>query len=456
MGTTAGLNQTASDAPTKAGAVTPGADTAPAGALEAERSDIARLPPGVVRQGLRLSIIEGALANVHISLTAGAFLTGFALLLGANAFVLGLIGALPYIGQLFQFAGAYLEARFGERRRLTFWTALTSRGLWGLLAVLPFLDGLGAGRLPVFLVVLALSQVLISIAGNAWTSWMSDLVPPRERGRYFGVRNTVGSVTAMASTWLAGYVLDHYRASGDQRVGYLVVFGVAVVCAMAAAAVLARQPEPPMLTSRSLRLAELFGTPLRQPRFRAFALASTGWALVTGIASPFFSAYGLQSLRLSFATLALTGVVTAAVALITQPVIGRLQDRFGNERVLVASVIGVVLLPWGWILSTPGFLLPLWLTAIFSGVFWPGITQGLINMLMDRASPTGRGAYVATYGAITGAGTFVAGVVGGTCATLLGATIIHLGPIRLDHYAILFALSSLGRAIMAVVFARKV
>jgi len=114
-----------------------------------------------------------------------------------------------------------------------------------------------------------------------------------------------------------------------------------------------------------------------------------------------------------------------------------------------------VLLPWGWVCSTPSFLLPLWLTAIFSGVFWPGITQGLLNLLMDRAPVEGRGAYLAAHGTLTGLGALCASLLGGALATGLGSGVLQIGPLALGHYALLFALSSLGRAAMAVVFARR-
>jgi MFS family permease len=388
-----------------------------------DRSPGAALAPSAVQRGLRLSIVEFALTNIHINTTIGVFLTGFALLLGAGDFELGLISALPFAGQLFQFAGAYLEGRLGERKRLVLLTAVAGRSLWAIVAALPFLDVLGSARLPIFLLVLAIAQALLGIASNAWMSWMSDLVPPRQRGRFFGVRNTVGSLTAIASAWLAGRALDHYRGSGDEALGYALIFGVAVVCAVAGAVVLSRQPEPPMRRHERLRVAALFSAPLRHRRFRTLILAATGWALVTGISTPFFNAYGLQDLRLSFATLAIMGAVTSGTALITQPLIGRLQDRYGDKRVLIGSIAGVVLLPWGWILSTPTFLAPLWLNAVLSGVFWPGIMQGLVNLQMDRAPAENRGAYVAAYGAITGVGTLAASLLGGAIAATLGAAL---------------------------------
>src|SRR5689334_12226997 len=118
---------------------------------ESSRTQTAALPPSAVQRGLRLSIVEGALSNIHISVTTSAFLTGFALLLGAGDFELGLIAALPFVGQLLQFVGAYLEERLGERRRLVAVTAGLSRSLWAVVAALPFLSALGGARLPIFL-----------------------------------------------------------------------------------------------------------------------------------------------------------------------------------------------------------------------------------------------------------------------------------------------------------------
>jgi MFS family permease len=413
------------------------------------------LPPAVVRRGLRLSIVEGALSNIHVNVCAGAFLTGFALMLGAGDFELGVIAALPFLGQLFQFVGAYLEERLGERRRMTVISCGISRSLWALLAALPFLLVLGPARLPIFLLILAVSQALIGITANAWTSWMSDLVPPRQRGRYFGMRNTICSITAMASSWLAGRALDQYRGTSAEPFGYALIFGVATICALAGVLVLRYQPEPPMRRTARLSVRTLLSAPLRHAEFRAMSLSAAGWAMVTGIAAPFFNAHGIQNLHLSFATLALFTIATSGAALVSQPLVGRLQDRYGDKAVLVGSVIGVILLPLGWVFATPTFWLPLWLNAIGAGIFWPGITQGQMNMLMDRAPAEGRGAYVASYGAMTGLGTFVASLLGGAIASGLGDTLVHLGPLVLNNYTILMVASSLGRAAMALVFARR-
>lgn len=414
------------------------------------------LSPAEMRRGMRISVIEGAVANIHITITGAiggsVFLTGFALLLGADHFQLGLMGALPFIGQLFQFVGAYLEERIGNRRALTLYGALAGRLIWLILLFLPFLSFLEGVHLTIFLIGLACSYALNGIAGNAWLSWMSDLVPPQRRGSYFGLRNTVATLTAMAATFLAGHILDALHAQGREALGYALIFGIAVLAALGAAVLIARQPEPPLSAKRRIDLAELFGAPLRDARFRNFLLAGTGWTFVTGVAIPFFDAYGLSVLRLDFSTLALAAIVTSTVSLAFGPLVGRLQDRYGDRVVLVACVLGTVPLPWGWILSTPTNITPLWLTAIFAGVFWPGLNQGLANALMERAPVNCRGAAMAAYSAMTGLGTLTAGLLGGALATLVANVQITLGPVTIVGLAVLFVLTSIGRLAMAWVF----
>lgn len=425
-------------------------------ATQAQPAPHASLAPSEVRQALKVSAIEGAVATVHIAITGAIggsiFLTGFALLLGANSFQLGVLGALPFIGQLFQFVGAYLEERIGNRKALVLYAALAGRLVWALLLALPFLGFLQGSQILIFFVGLACSYALNGIAGNAWLSWMSDLVPARQRGSYFGVRNTVAAVAAMAATYLAGQALDSATARGQEAIGYALIFGVAVLAALGSAALIARQAEPPLQPKARTSVRELFGAPLRDRPFRSFVFACVGWALVTGIAAPFFNAYGLSTLKMSYATLGLQAVVTSAVSLIFGPLAGRLQDMYGDRRVLVGCIIGTIMLPWGWVLATPDNLTPVWLTAIFSGVFWPGLNQSIANLLMERAPAEHRGASMAAHSAFFGVGTLIAGLAGGALATAIAGSLIVIGPLTIVGLAALFALSSLGRAAMAIVF----
>lgn len=137
--------------------------------------------------------------------------------------------------------------------------------------------------------VLTLQYAAEAFTGVAWTSWMSDLVPARLRGRYFGRRgfipNALGAVTAA----LAGWIIS--RASPD---------AVPVFCALIAAGIgfwlvslyfLSRQPEPAPARSFEGSFLEQIARPLRHEGFRRFLTYGAVWNLAVQLAAPFFAVY---------------------------------------------------------------------------------------------------------------------------------------------------------------------
>ena len=65
----------------------------------------------------RNSFTDGIFANMFATLTGGAFLTGFALHLGMDEFMIGLLGAIPFIVTVFQLPTSYLVQRYGVRKK---------------------------------------------------------------------------------------------------------------------------------------------------------------------------------------------------------------------------------------------------------------------------------------------------------------------------------------------------
>jgi len=57
---------------------------------------------------LRNSFYDGMFANAFATLTGGVFLTGFALYLGMNDFMIGVVASMPFIVTVFQVPASYL------------------------------------------------------------------------------------------------------------------------------------------------------------------------------------------------------------------------------------------------------------------------------------------------------------------------------------------------------------
>ncbi|MBA3943314.1 MAG: MFS transporter [Herpetosiphonaceae bacterium] len=411
------------------------------------------LAPSVVRRALKLSIAEGMFSTVHLTLTGGAFLTGFALLLGAGNITLGIVAALPFLIQPLQLLGAWLIERQGARKPLAVVGTL-GRTLWLILLLLPYLPLSATQRLSLLILILLVSNALMAICANAWTNWMTDLVPPRLRGRYFSTRGTLAAAVAMVANYGAGQWLDRMRAAGDVTNGYAILFAIGVVCATIGTLFLARQPEPALPPVTRLRLTEVVRRPLRHHSFRQFMLATMVWNVALGVAVPFFSAHALTVLHLPFTQLAMFDVITGAVSLLSLSLWGQLADRFGHRRIMLGCMAGVILLPWCWVFATPSSLWFLYLNAVISGIWWPGINLAQANRLMEQAPVEARGAYLASFAACTGLAYFLASTFGGGVADALAGVHWALGGLSISNYQTLFIMSSLLRA-STVIFWRR-
>ncbi len=221
-----------------------------------------------VQRGLRISVCEGAFASIHSTLTSGAFLTGFSLMLGVNDFEIALLTSFPLLTQVLQLYSVYVIEQGNPRKWVSGPPSFIGRMLWAFLVLIPFIPGLKAHTITVFLAAYFLSSSLLSYSSSAWLSWMSDLVPPHIRGRYFGRRNMVLRLVAMLAGITGGKILDHYQRAHTLAHGFLIIEMTAVVGGLIAFLLLIRQPEPRYLPYTDFNFRNLLTQPFQELRFR--------------------------------------------------------------------------------------------------------------------------------------------------------------------------------------------
>jgi MFS family permease len=409
--------------------------------LPAIRHGEGTVPAHEVRHGMRLGLYEAALAQVFLTVAFGTLSTGLALLLGAGAFELGVLAALPVAGALLQFPAAWWVERFGHRRRLAVIGSL-GRQLWLVPVLLLFMPLPISLRLTIFLAALAIGNMLLAIANNAWTSWMTDLIPANVRGRYFGARGAVTGGVAIVLGYSAASVVDYASDRGLEAPVYASLLIMSVVAGVLGTWLLARQPEPPRVSTTTTCLTELCLMPLRHPRFRKFVGTFGLWNVGLGIGAPFFIAYGLTVLGLPLRTLALTETVTALCAMIAQPRLGALIDRIGAARVLRLCMFGVAPTPLLWLLVTPDRIWPIFLASAIGGVMWAGIGTAQTSRLMEQAPTEGRAAYFAAFSALTGIPFVLASTGAGLLMSMLDIGLISLGGVILHPFLLMFIISA--------------
>lgn len=366
---------------------------------------------------MRISTLDGLFAVQYTTLTAGTLLTTFLLTLGATEFQIGLVATLPMLGGLLQPAGAELiRRRGGWRKGVCLTAALADALLWSAsLAAAIWLPP--AAAIALIIGVLTLQQAASAFVGVAWTSWISDLIPPRLRGRYFGMRNFICNAFGAVTAAVAGQAI---RAAGEASLSvFLWAIGVGALLRLASIYFLSRQPEPRPARSTGGRFLEQLRRPLAHAGFRHYLAFGAAWGFAVNLAAPFFTVYMIQEAGVD------TGAVLAFAALGTisnlvgQRVWGPLCDRYGDRQVMRVAGLSVVLQPLWWLFTGPSglayYLMPL--LNLTGGFAWGGYALATGNLMMRLAPETGKTSFFAAQAALGGLfgalGPFVGGLLAG-------------------------------------------
>lgn len=405
-------------------------------------------------RSLRHSVRDG----VAYAVMAGGgetYFSAFALYLRASAPQIALLSTLPaLLGALAQLLSAWLGNRAGKRLPLVLAGATVQALAWLPLAVLPLL--FPALAVPLLLAFITLYFAGANLAAPQWTSLMGDLVPERRRGRFFARRTRLTAITTFLALVAAGVTLHAFDVAGITVVGFMLVFGVALLARLVSVYHLARMHDP---TPHGAEVRPLPGRDwLRMLRGTGALWFSAYFVLMqsaVAIAGPFFAVYMLRDLQFSYLQFTATTGTAVLVQFLTLTTWGRISDVFGNRLILRVTALLVPVLPALWVVSTNfWYLLAL---QCLSGLAWAGLSLSAGNLLFDLVPSQQRATYAAFHNVSTAAGIFMGGMVG-------AALVLALPPLRpllgdgtvASTLLSVFLVSSTIRALIAVVLVRRV
>lgn len=423
-----------------------------------------------IRTSLKASTIDGVFAGVFISITSGVLLTNFLLQLGASPVEIGMLSSIPMLLNLLQPVGAYFADRTNSRHNFCLWIFGVSRVLWLFLVV-----GIGwvswSNTDPHRLVSWTLGMVLVTnilnaLGSSSWVSWMAALVPHRLRGRYFGFRNSTGSLTTLISVPLFGFAVSAWPNGTMQGYGVVLILGIvagviSMGCQFFMIDVNPQHPQqhvftrskPESVSSDQLKENQRDrpkANILKDSNFLIFLLYFGLWTFAVNLSAPFFNLYLLDNLKLDLGQVTIYTSLTAGATLIMLVLWGKLADRIGNRPLLLLVGILAAITPLFWLGAGADSVSQwVWLPFIhlFSGGTWAAIELCSSNIQMEVAATEHPSTYFALAGAVAG----ICGALGTTAGGFL-AEVNYFGGLPG-----LFALSAVMRliAILPLVFVRE-
>jgi hypothetical protein len=210
---------------------------------------------------------------------------------------------------------------------------------------------------------------------------MGDVVPERERGRYFGLRTGVMGVVGMAANLAAGCV----PRPAWRPVSFQVVLVVAVAVALVGVAIYLAQVDPPTPTSASAWASRSSAAGATSASGASCA-SPFYWNFVVMLSGPFVTPYLLQELGFTFTHGGDRVVDHRAHGARSPPTCGAGGRPLGPQAVLSLGTFLVgLLLPAGWILAgITGVTAWIWATAVFDAVSWGPVRPAAFNLALRR------------------------------------------------------------------------
>lgn len=373
-----------------------------------------------VKTGLKYVIGDGLATEAMTTLTGGAFLVAFALLLGATNFEIGLLAALPTLTNIFQLVSIWLVRRYNNRRAISVICSLLARIPLIVIGVLPLLAGVDTIEPVIFF--LFFYYLFASIAGPSWNAWMKDLVPEHLLGTYFAKRlrnmQLLNVILSISLAIFIDYIKDHFAAY--ELTVYSVMFIIAGTAGVVGALVLSKAPEP-VSTLTNEHIFRLLMRPLKDANFRRLLLFNSAWIFAFNLATPFFNVFMMKTLGLSLSFIIGLTILSQLSSIATVRMWGVFSDRYSNKTILAICTPLYILVLIGWcfagIYSTfTANLILLVIIHIASGIATAGINLSLTNIGLKLASRNESIVYLSAKNIITSAFSSVAPLIGGLLA----------------------------------------
>lgn len=397
-----------------------------------------------IRKSLKNSFVDGIFVSCMVGLT-NDYIVPYALALKASVRQIGILSAIPNLASsVVQLFSPDLTDRFKSRKKIINISILL-HVLMGIPIILtPYIF---KEHPVVFLIIfVTLFNSFNAFAVPAWSSLMSDHVPARSRGKYFGWRNKINGIVAIISAFSAGLILHWYKHNIFR--GFFIVFSLAITCRFISWYYLTRMYEPVFRIKRDFYFSFFdFIRRVRESNFAKFVIFVASLNFCVNIASPYFSVFMLKDLKFNYLTYTIIVVTVTIVHIFTIDRWGRHADKIGNLKVLKFTSFFIASLPIWWIFNQhPVYLV---LIQIISGFAWAGFNLCATNFIFDAVTPEKRTRCVAYFNVFSGAALCL--------GALLGSYLVNILPELLGFRILsLFLLSSSLRFFVVVFFSGKI
>lgn len=404
---------------------------------------------GSIRKSLRYSLFDGLFTAMMLGVSE-TYLIPYGIAVGATPSQVALLSSVPMlIATLLQVRSASVTQSIGARTKLINFVVFFHALAWLPIIAIPYVFS-KLYMTPWMPWILLLSVVIYASFGAftvpAWQSLMSDYIPVKKRGKYFGWRNRLQGLLTVSVSIGAGLLL--HRFGKDSLMGFTIIFVFAMCCRFCAWVCLTKMVEPSRYTSHDVYFSFLdFLGQIRTSNFARFVLFVSLMNFSVNISAPLISVFLLRDVSFSYAAYMVVVTSASIAGFLFQGLWGKYGDFSGNIRILKIAGWGIAIIPLFWIFSH--HLAYLTAVQFFAGAVWGGFNLLVINFIMEAVSPEKKIRCLSYFNIMNSAAVFLGASFG-------GLLIHHLPPLFGYSFLTLFLISCVGRFLVMSLIANKV
>jgi Na+/melibiose symporter-like transporter len=244
-----------------------------------------QLEPVALKRSLLFSAAASGFGSIFFTIVQGTVFQFFLEEMSLRD-RLPLFMALWCLGGLGSLIGSWIIRRTGRRKLIFFLGCGLSRVMWLGIGLIPLLKpewAKGDAAFAWLTVAIFIFYFWHSIGAVSWMSWMGDLVPLEQQGRYWSLRQVWTSFTAVPARIATGYYLELHNNFD----AFAVVFGCTVVIGVIDACFfIPVEHRPPPVTQEKSHIFREFAARLREGPFRTLCLVYILWSISNALVGP--------------------------------------------------------------------------------------------------------------------------------------------------------------------------
>ena len=396
------------------------------------------------RRDISFTLLSFSLFYIYLPVITGAPISKFSEKLGAGDFFYSLLIALPVLGNALQIFASVILERTKKRKSLFIICGLISRASWIIIGLIPLIVPSGSGISPIYWILLfmIISSLTNSMLGVGFYSWIGDLMPRGMMGRYYGLRESIGTMVTLTTILFVSLYLDKHSSFE----AFAIIFAVAGTAGILDILGFIFVTDVPMNSTPHPPVKDFIKTAFSSHAFRKYIIFWSLLSLTFNMSAGFYNLYGLTHLELSFMQVAVAGQIAfSSVTFFAAPKWGNALDKSGIRPVMLRAGIVSSIIPMIMLFSVPGNMWTYVVFSLFNGLTLTAVSTTAQKMLTGVIPETNRTMYIALYSVTTSIFAVVGFLSGGALLEILGNTDFSIVFIRFDRYKILFSASGLLR-----------